>query len=339
MKTSFSSHIDRYIKLKQSLGRRFSVERRVLKHLDDFLRVADATDLTKVEFESWCKVQVHVSSGVRRNRMRIVRNFCLYRRRTKPDCFVPDDHVFPAPHQVVQPHIFSELEIARLLQATANVPSSPRFVLRSLALRLSIILLYTTGLRRGELVRLVLSDYDQRERTLLIRDSKFHKSRCLPLSEDASTELDAYLTARRKLLLPMLLDSPLLWSGGASERGFSASALTQNMHMQLMYESQMVGCLVYTIIAIHSQLQLYYDGTALARIFRPNFPCWQRIWGTYQSPQRSTICLSYQILHLPPAIDFAASTAHSCSHYVRGEHHDGAELCKHASTFLTRVLQ
>jgi integrase/recombinase XerD len=231
MKTSFSSLIDRYIKLKQSLGRGFSVERRVLKHLDDFLRAADATDLTKVEFESWCKVQVHVSSGVRRNRMRIVRNFCLYRRRTKPDCFVPDDHVFPAPHQVVQPHIFSELEIARLLQATANVPNSPRFVLRSLALRLSIILLYTTGLRRGELVRLVLSDYDQRERTLLIRDSKFHKSRRLPLSQDASTELDAYLTARRKVLLPMLLDSPLLWSGGASERGFSASALTQNMHM------------------------------------------------------------------------------------------------------------
>jgi integrase/recombinase XerD len=231
MKTSFSSHIDRYIKLKQSLGRGFSVERRVLKHLDHFLRAADATDLTKVEFESWCKVQVHVSPGVRRNRMRIVRNFCLYRRRTKPDCFVPDDHVFPAPHQVVQPHIFSELDIVRLLQATANVPRSPRFVLRSLALRLSIILLYTTGLRRGELVRLVISDYDQRERTLLIRDSKFHKSRCLPLSEDASTELDAYLTARRKLLLPMLLDSPLLWSGGASERGFSASALTQNMHM------------------------------------------------------------------------------------------------------------
>jgi integrase len=40
----------------------------------------------------------------------------------------------------------------------------------------AIVILYTTGLRRGELVRLILRDYDQDERALLVRDSKFHKS-------------------------------------------------------------------------------------------------------------------------------------------------------------------
>jgi hypothetical protein len=54
--------------------------------------------------------------------------------------------------------------------------------LRRETFRLAIVLLYTSGLRRGELVRLTVGDYDPHEQTLLIRASKFHKSRRLPLS-------------------------------------------------------------------------------------------------------------------------------------------------------------
>ena len=224
-----SSLIRQYVKLKQALGRDFGREGRVLAHVDQFLSKAGASDFTQTEFEGWCRTQLHLSSGVRRGRMQVVRNFCLYRRRTEPNCFVPDDRLLPTRHQVVRPHIFSEMEIMRLLQAAARVPTSTRLVLRPLVLRLAIVLLYTTGLRRGELVRLTLGDYDQRERTLLIRESKFHKSRYLPLSVDAGTEINAYLTARTKHRLPMLSDSPLLWSGHASERGFSADSLWHNM--------------------------------------------------------------------------------------------------------------
>jgi integrase/recombinase XerD len=229
MKTTIEScllsSIRRYLELKQALGRRFAIETRVLKLLDAFLARTGAADLTQAEFEHWCKTQAHLTPTVRRNAMRIVRNFCLYRRRTEPHCFVPDPCLFPAPHQAVQPHVFSEVEITRLLQATTKMPTSPRYVLRPMVLRLAVILLYTTGLRRGELVRLTLGDYDQHEHTLLVRDSKFHKSRYLPLSADANTEIEAYLTARQKHHLPMLTDSPLLWSGRATERAFSASAL------------------------------------------------------------------------------------------------------------------
>jgi len=225
IESCLSSSIGRYLKLKRALGRDFANERRVLELVDQFIGEAGTADLTQAEFERWCKTQLHLSSGVRRDRMRIVRNFCLYRRRTEPNCFVPDLHLFPAPHQVVQPHIFSEVEIARLLQATARLPTSPRYVMRPQVLRLAVVLLYTTGLRRGELLRLTLADYDQHEQTLLVRDSKFHKSRYLPLSADATTELDTYLVARQKHHLPMLTHAPLLWSGRATERAFSASAL------------------------------------------------------------------------------------------------------------------
>jgi integrase len=55
--------------------------------------------------------------------------------------------------------------------------------------RLAVILLYTTGLRRGELLRLTLADYARDEHVLLIRETKFHKSRVVPLSPATAREL------------------------------------------------------------------------------------------------------------------------------------------------------
>jgi hypothetical protein len=55
MKKIFTSclgdSIDRYLKLKEALGRRFAIERRVLEQLDDFMIEAAADDLSQVEFD------------------------------------------------------------------------------------------------------------------------------------------------------------------------------------------------------------------------------------------------------------------------------------------------
>jgi integrase len=224
------SSIRRYIELKQALGRRFAIETRVLELFDEFIARTGTAELTQAEFEDWCKTQAHLSPTVRRNAMRIVRNFCLYHRRSEPNCFVPDRCVFPAPHQAVQPHIFSEAEIVRLLQAATHLRPVPASPLRPQVLRLAIVLLYATGLRRGELVRLTLQDYDPHQRTLLIRESKFHKSRYLPLSSDASRELEAYLDARQTQHLPMLADSALLWNRYAQGRAYSGEGLWRAIH-------------------------------------------------------------------------------------------------------------
>lgn len=69
--------ITRYLSITHALGRRFSIERRILEDLDDFMLTQDEADLTATSFEDWCQRQLHVTPTVRRNRMRIVRNFCL----------------------------------------------------------------------------------------------------------------------------------------------------------------------------------------------------------------------------------------------------------------------
>jgi integrase len=204
--------IARFLTLKWALGRGYDGERRVLAHLDGFLASTDpdAADLTPATFNAWCQTLTHLRSGVRRSRMRVVRNLCLYRRRTEPTCFVPDPALFPPLHQPVRPYLFTEAEVGRLIRTATALTPTAGSPLRPEVMRLGLVLLYTAGLRRGELLRLCLGDLDLVEHTLWVRTSKFHKSRLLPLSKGAFGELEHYLEVRRTSALPSDSAAPLL---------------------------------------------------------------------------------------------------------------------------------
>jgi integrase len=93
--------------------------------------------------------------------------------------------------------------------------------------------LYTTGLRRGELLRLTRGDYDPQAHTLLIRESKFHTSRLVPLSADAAVELEASLAARRPRGRPVAGDAPLLGHGPRSRRAYTGGGFAQGLRALL----------------------------------------------------------------------------------------------------------
>jgi integrase len=150
--------LERYGNLKRSLGRRFATATWTLRSLDRYLRDHAGTDkdLTRAAFHGWCQTQEHLASGVRRVRMLEVHNFCAYRRRTEPGCFLPDLAALPPYHQRAQPYIFSTSEVAKLLKAAEGLAPSHSTPLRAEVTRLAIVLLFTTGIRRGELLNLTV---------------------------------------------------------------------------------------------------------------------------------------------------------------------------------------
>jgi len=226
--------ITRYLDLKTALGRGFSGERATLRSLDVSLVTDGAEDLTLDSFLGWTRSLEHLKSGVRRSRMRLVRNLCLFRRRREPVCFVPDQALFPPHHQYVQPYIFTEREIAQLIDTTGTLLTTRAYPLRALVFRLGIGLLYTTGLRRGELLRLRVGDHDPCTQSLLVRPSKFHKSRLLPLSPDTAQEIEQYLVARRahrpETITP---EAPLFWNGSSILRSYTGTGLHRVFHALL----------------------------------------------------------------------------------------------------------
>ncbi|HMN15594.1 MAG TPA: tyrosine-type recombinase/integrase, partial [Bellilinea sp.] len=163
----------------------------------------------------------HLKAYGRWSWMRIVYNFCVFRRRSAPTCFVPDPTHFPTPQQRACPYILTTQEIARILSETNALKAHRNSPLFPQVARIAIVLLYTTGMRRGELVKLTLGDYDNVERTLLVRETKFYKSRMLPLSDDAVVELEKYLVCRRRTGFPVHRDAPLLINASPRIRGYT----------------------------------------------------------------------------------------------------------------------
>jgi integrase len=228
LRSPLGPKIAAYLTLKKALGRRFAAETDVLAHLDRFLVRHRIRALSPRAFTAWSMTLDHLTPTVRRNRMRIVRNFCLYLRRSDRDHFVPDPAGFPAHQAPKRPHIFSEAQIAKLLRVATSLPPWTTSLLRAAVSRIAIVLLYTAGLRRGELVRLAISDYDATEKTLLVRQSKFHKSRVVALSRSSAAEMERYLRARRRF--PHDSDAPLLVTNHGGPKAYSGAGLGRAMH-------------------------------------------------------------------------------------------------------------
>lgn len=230
-----SNEIEEYLQLKRSLGREYLREAAVLNAFNAFIGACypSSHDLNGEMFNAWSATLERLSPTCRRNYMRIVYNFCLYRKRSHSESFAPDPLIFPANHQRLSPHILSESDIALLLDAARYLQPCTRSPIRPDNLRVAILLLFTAGLRRRELLRLTLGDFNQEEGTLLIRASKFHKSRILPLSPSVNAELTAYLAVRNERRLPMETASPLIWNqyGNPEGKGYTGTGLAYNWRL------------------------------------------------------------------------------------------------------------
>lgn len=109
-----------------------------------------------------------------------------------------------------RPHIYTAEEVGRLLE-TARRDPAPHAPLRPLTLYTMLALAYCAGLRLSEFVGLKLRDLDLTAECIEIHDTKFFKSRRLPLSTTAIAALRDYLNARLKAGAPTDPDAPLFW--------------------------------------------------------------------------------------------------------------------------------
>jgi integrase/recombinase XerD len=218
--------ITRYLARKRASGRRAVSMAYIFRYLDRFLVSIDAADLTRETFLAWSESMSSLHANTRAGRLRLVYHFCLFRRREQPDSFVPDPTLFPPWRSRPLPYIFSEAEVIRLLATTRDLIPHKASLLHGAVARIGFVILYTTGLRRGELVRLTLGDYDTTDRVFRVRRTKFDKSRLVPLSADAVTELNRYLDARCLAGAPCHEDAPLLvHNHGGPFRGYTGCGL------------------------------------------------------------------------------------------------------------------
>ena len=132
-------------------------------------------------------------------RYNLLRRFCRFLVRRNPGTFIPGESLRPLRRPAARPHIYSREEIRSLLKGALSLrdwQGSHHCPIRSTTMHAIILLLATAGLRISEALHLTLRDVDLDNRVLSIRQSKFRKSRIVPLSDGTADMLRRYRDLR-----------------------------------------------------------------------------------------------------------------------------------------------
>lgn len=150
--------------------------------------------LTTEVFLRWANLPKSVSRSYRAKRLSAVRCFARFMAVRDSRTEVPDRQLVPKVCFRIRPHLYSQSELERLLAATGRlVPSYPW---KRLAYRTLFGVLACTGLRISEALKLNAADVDLQHGVLRIEETKFKKSRLVPLHPTATRALRRYTQAR-----------------------------------------------------------------------------------------------------------------------------------------------
>ena len=127
-------------------------------------------------------------------RLKKLRSFMRYLQQFEPRTEVPDDSTFGPIGRRVAPHIYSETEVRDLMAAARNLGPAPG--LRGATYETLFGLISSTGLRVSEAVHLNDSDVDLQSGTLTIRNTKFAKSRHVPMHPSTVEAMKRYRSLR-----------------------------------------------------------------------------------------------------------------------------------------------
>src|SRR5262249_37853754 len=189
--TSMVALAEEYLDYRRRLGFRLRTEGKMLlafaRHAD---RAGHHGPLTTELAVGWARLPAEAAPLYQARRLQVVRGFARYRVIFDPATEVPPEGLLGPAQRRVAPHIYSEDELSALLAAARRLRSPTG--LRSQTYATLVGLLSCTGLRVSEALRLSRADVDPDQATLTIRETKFHKSRLVPLHPTALLALESY---------------------------------------------------------------------------------------------------------------------------------------------------
>jgi integrase len=209
------SRLDAYLALRRALGSAMRPDERLLR---DFITFVEARGLggpvrARAALEWATSTADRCGPGGQARRLSVARAFLAYLHAGDPAVDIPAPGVLRKGIRPM-PHIYSATAIAALIDAARAL--GPHASLRPHTVATLIGLLTSTGLRPGEALRLRGADVDLDAEIprLTVRQSKFRKSRIVPLHSTTAEALRRYAVQRAPLGYDGLCDSFF-----ASERG------------------------------------------------------------------------------------------------------------------------
>ena len=192
---SFHHLVDEYLTARRGLGFGLETDEWFLRDFASHAeRIGHSGPVTIELAVQWARSSRSSNPAQPARRLAVVRQFARYRALFDPATEVPPVGLLGRIPRRSTPHIYTEAEMAALLQQARCL--LPRHGLRPATYVAYFALLASTGLRLSEACRLTTDDADLVNGILTIRETKFRKSRLVPLHPTTTQALRRYADRR-----------------------------------------------------------------------------------------------------------------------------------------------
>lgn len=192
--TALRDALSDYLTIRRAVGYKLREHEWALKSFVSFLERAGASTITTDLALNWAS-DTRGGEGWKAARLSMVRGFAAYLRTINPATEVPPTGLLLHRKHYAIPYLYSEAEIDRLLAEAATLTPARRAMLHGTV----IGLLAVTGMRISEALALDCDDVDLEAGVLTIRNTKFGKSRQVPVHPSTVEALARYERHRAEL--------------------------------------------------------------------------------------------------------------------------------------------
>jgi len=222
--------LDSYLAVRRALGFKLERNEHMLRRFVEYAQEQQSSIVTTELALAWATQSNTATPFTHAKNLGAVRGFTRYLQASDPRHEVPPVELIPYRKIRYQPYIYSDEDITALLEAAQRI----RHPLMADTYTTLFGMLAVTGMRLGEALALDRDDFDDNEAVLIIRDSKFNKSRQLPLHSTTRDALHAYANKRNELISRPQAPSFLISTSGTR-------LISQNVHAIFWRLRQRVG--------------------------------------------------------------------------------------------------
>jgi integrase len=185
--------VDDYLALRRTAGYALEVPEYHLRNFARFAAERKETLIRTPTVVEWASQAPSLNQ--REHRLQVVLRFARHLKAEDPRHEVSARGIFRCKRTRPVPYIWTSSEVNSLVDAASRL--DPQGSLRPHVYSTLFALLYVTGLRISEAIALEIDDFDGD--TLLIRETKFKKSRRIPVHPTTAAGLQRYLDRRRRV--------------------------------------------------------------------------------------------------------------------------------------------
>lgn len=195
--SALQAALDEYLDVRRTLGFKLLEEGTALPKFLCFLEKENAPFITTALAVQWATLPENVLPVHWARRLAMVRAFARFLSSLDPKTEIPPQGLLPHRYHRKPPYIYDDGEIARLLQASNHLQSTTG--LRAATYSTIFGLLAVTGMRISEPIALDRYDVDLAQGILTVRQTKFGKSRLIPIHSSTVDKLKEYSRQRDRL--------------------------------------------------------------------------------------------------------------------------------------------